>query len=388
MGDRTSNREGKVRLEPGYSQIHWMMLTQRSRDLSGLNGQPPRRNIPREEVALHNTEHDCWSILDGKVYNFTPYMRYHPGGIQKLMLCAGGDCTTMFNESHAWVNGHGMLEKCYIGTVAEGSVSTAISNVALSAVDWRPFKLVAVRDISAMTKLFQFELPPGKTLGLTVPGQHLRIRVSIDGKLYERAYTPVSAQDQKHTFDIIVKVYPDGIVSSHLANLSIGSVVRMIGPQGTFGYSNVGEITVSSIAYQNIKHIAMIAGGSGITPLLQLIRAVMQSKKRDPTKLSLINCNRSQDYVIAKTSLAPLQNMFPNQFQWLNVLAEGDEGLTDPDIEPSIMGRLNEDILQQHLPAPDTEGLFILHCGPPKFDEFVHDTLLRMGYLSRQIYQF
>ncbi|RQM30707.1 hypothetical protein B5M09_006925 [Aphanomyces astaci] len=73
-------------------------------------GHGVRRNISREEIAQHNTEHDCWTILDGKVYNLTPYLRYHPGGVGKLMLSAGGDCTTLFNESHAWVNGHGMLE--------------------------------------------------------------------------------------------------------------------------------------------------------------------------------------------------------------------------------------------------------------------------------------
>ncbi|RHY14131.1 hypothetical protein DYB26_008845 [Aphanomyces astaci] len=73
-------------------------------------GHGVRRNISREEIAQHNTEQDCWTILDGKVYNLTPYLRYHPGGVGKLMLSAGGDCTTLFNESHAWVNGHGMLE--------------------------------------------------------------------------------------------------------------------------------------------------------------------------------------------------------------------------------------------------------------------------------------
>ncbi|OQR82768.1 nitrate reductase [Achlya hypogyna] len=388
MGDRTSNREGKVRLEPGFSQIHWMMLTQRSRDLAGLNGQPPRRGIPREEVALHNTEFDCWSILDGKVYNFTPYMKYHPGGIQKLMLCAGGDCTTMFNESHAWVNGHGMLEKCYLGTVAEGPVGTpaAASNVALSTVEWRPFKLLAVREVSAMTKLFQLELPKGKTLGITMPGQHVRMRVFINGKPYERAYTPVSPLDQKHTVDILIKVYPDGKVTSHLSSLAPGATVDLIGPQGSFGYTNVGEITLASSVHADIKHVAMIAGGSGITPMLQLIRAIMQGKQRDNTALSLVFCNKSAAHVIAKTSLAPLANMFPQRFRWLNVLSDG--GVEDPDVTPCVVGRLDRSLLETQLPAPGTDGLFIVHCGPPKFDEFVHDTLLCMGYNAGQIHQF
>jgi cytochrome b involved in lipid metabolism len=50
------------------------------------------------------------NVLYAQVYNLTPYLKYHPGGIPNLMLSAGGDCTTLFNEKHRWVNGHGMLE--------------------------------------------------------------------------------------------------------------------------------------------------------------------------------------------------------------------------------------------------------------------------------------
>lgn len=45
-----------------------------------------------------------------KVYNLTPYMRFHPGGIPYLMMSAGGDCTDLFKEYHPWVNAHGMLD--------------------------------------------------------------------------------------------------------------------------------------------------------------------------------------------------------------------------------------------------------------------------------------
>ncbi|ETV76824.1 hypothetical protein H257_09271 [Aphanomyces astaci] len=392
MGDRTSNREGKVRLEPGFSQVHWMMLTQKSKDMTGGHGV--RRNISREEIAQHNTEHDCWTILDGKVYNLTPYLRYHPGGVGKLMLSAGGDCTTLFNESHAWVNGHGMLEKCFLGTV-ESTPSTVASSakdstVVLSSVEYRSLRLLSVRDVSAMTKLFQFELPRGKTLGLTLPGQHVKVRVAIRGTFYERAYTPISAIHQKHTVDILIKIYPDGIVTSHLAALPVGSLVDMLGPQGSFGYSGVGTISLSpSVAARPVTDIAMVAAGSGITPMLTLINAVMRGSVFDTTKLTLIYCNRSPAHVIAKSTLAPLHNMFPGRFRWLNVLSvdrtssvDGGEKkeADDEDVKPFVVGsRLTRAMLEANLPPP-SDQVCVVFCGPPSFDEFVGVELRALGY--------
>ncbi len=58
---------------------------------------------------------DAWTVLGGKVYNITPYLPYHPGGVPELMKAAGSDGTKLFGEIHPWVNWEGMLEYCLIG---------------------------------------------------------------------------------------------------------------------------------------------------------------------------------------------------------------------------------------------------------------------------------
>jgi cytochrome b involved in lipid metabolism len=75
------------------------------------------RYIPISEVKKHNTRTDCWTILRGKVYDITPYLEFHPGGIDKLMLGAGRDCTQLFDKYHSWVNYEHLLQKCYLGHV-------------------------------------------------------------------------------------------------------------------------------------------------------------------------------------------------------------------------------------------------------------------------------
>lgn len=94
----------KVMYEKGYSQMDWVRLTQKDPDLAGLRGAPLRRDMSLEEVAQHATEDDAWTVLRGRVYNMTPYLRFHPGGVPLLLKVAGRDGTALFNKYHAWVN--------------------------------------------------------------------------------------------------------------------------------------------------------------------------------------------------------------------------------------------------------------------------------------------
>eukprot|EP01119_Soliformovum_irregulare_P017432 TRINITY_DN517_c1_g2_i1.p1 TRINITY_DN517_c1_g2~~TRINITY_DN517_c1_g2_i1.p1 ORF type:complete len:138 (+),score=21.16 TRINITY_DN517_c1_g2_i1:101-514(+) len=103
----------KVVLLPGYSQMDWAKLQESGRDLSGTGGR--FRRISKEEVKQHRTVDDAWMIYRGKVYNITPYMNYHPGGIEELMKSAGRDGTKLFERTHAWVNGEALLRGCLVG---------------------------------------------------------------------------------------------------------------------------------------------------------------------------------------------------------------------------------------------------------------------------------
>lgn len=58
--------------------------------------------------------------IQGKIYNITPYLKFHPGGVRELMRGAGRDATKMFMDAHAWVNVHYMLDKCLVGFLVGG----------------------------------------------------------------------------------------------------------------------------------------------------------------------------------------------------------------------------------------------------------------------------
>jgi len=108
MNDTTMPRRGKVsrrqeRLKKGFGLSDWVRLTKSAKDLA-MRGNAGLRRIPRTEVAEHDSVHDAWMILKNKVYNITPYLHYHPGGVSIFKSVLGKDGTELFDKYHPWVN--------------------------------------------------------------------------------------------------------------------------------------------------------------------------------------------------------------------------------------------------------------------------------------------
>ncbi|KAL8555366.1 hypothetical protein ACS0TY_003251 [Phlomoides rotata] len=94
---RKPKPRAKVPFEKGYSQMDWLKLTRTHPDLAGLKGQSNKRFISLSEVKEHQSEDSMWTVLKGRVYNITPYMKFHPGGVEILMKAVGKDCTSLFS---------------------------------------------------------------------------------------------------------------------------------------------------------------------------------------------------------------------------------------------------------------------------------------------------
>ncbi|CAL1532667.1 unnamed protein product [Lymnaea stagnalis] len=107
------NGRKKVTLAPGHSLMDWIRLGRTQGDLSGVGSN--KTTVTPSQLARHNTQGDIWMAIRGKVYNMTPYLDFHPGGVDELMRAAGKDGTQLFDEIHNWVNAESMLEKCLIG---------------------------------------------------------------------------------------------------------------------------------------------------------------------------------------------------------------------------------------------------------------------------------
>ena len=93
----------KTKLKKGFALHDWKRLLLSTNDLAQRKGQPLRR-ITMNEIKQHNTVHDGWIALHGKVYNIGPYLHYHPGGVEIFHDCLGDDASVLFDKYHRWVN--------------------------------------------------------------------------------------------------------------------------------------------------------------------------------------------------------------------------------------------------------------------------------------------
>ncbi|RHZ54043.1 hypothetical protein Glove_431g13 [Diversispora epigaea] len=110
--EKANKLRRKVILEPGHSPLDWAKLKNSGIDLSGVS---EIRKYTLEELKQHKKRDEAWTAINGKIYNMTPYLNFHPGGEKELMRVAGRDGTKLFMTTHSWVNYDLMLDKCFVG---------------------------------------------------------------------------------------------------------------------------------------------------------------------------------------------------------------------------------------------------------------------------------
>ncbi|XP_061750921.1 NADH-cytochrome b5 reductase 2 [Nerophis ophidion] len=256
-------------------------------------------------------------------------------------------------------------------------------------------KLVSKQETSHDTKIFRFGLPSSDhILGLPV-GQHVYLSAKIDGKLVVRAYTPVSSENQQRFVDLLVKVYyknthptfPEGgKMSQYLDNMAIGDTMDFRGPNGLLVYHGRGRFSIqadkkSAASRLTFKHVGMICGGTGITPMLQLIRRITADRS-DDTKCYLIFANQSEKDILVREELMEAQKNYPDKLRLWFTLDKPSPGWKYGS------GFVTSTMIEAHLPAPSSDVLVVL-CGPPTMiQNACLPNLEQLGFKKQNIFTY
>ncbi|KAM0210965.1 hypothetical protein ACHAQI_005696 [Fusarium lateritium] len=215
------------------------------------------------DVKSHNTEEDCYIAINGKVYNVTSFLDEHPGGAELLLEVAGEDATEAFKDAGHSDEAHEILPELEIGTLKQEPTVNVNSIQQVPGHKLQHAQETATRVLKPdVFQEYRFKLPtPNSIFGLPI-GQHITIGAFLlqpDGATKEviRSYTPISGDHQPGYFDLLIKTYPQGNISQHMATLKQGDKIRVRGPKGAFMYTP-----------NMVRRFGLIAGGTGITPML------------------------------------------------------------------------------------------------------------------------
>lgn len=228
---------------------------------------------------------------------------------------------------------------------------------------YHPLPLVKKELVAPNVYRLVFELPtPDAVLGLPI-GQHVAIKATIDGAAVQRSYTPVSNNSDQGILDLVIKVYPNGLLTGkYLANLAIGDEVLFRGPKGAMRYQR-GICT----------KIGMLAGGTGITPMYQLIRAICEDP-RDTTEVSLIYANRTEGDILLREELEGFARRYPKNLSIHYLLDSPPENWTHGT------GYVTKELMAERFPDPQQQGSKVMLCGPPGMVNAAKKGLVELGF--------
>lgn len=254
-----------------------------------------------------------------------------------------------------------------------------------------PVPLLEKFKVSPTSTILRFGLPDsGKSLGLSTCSCILaggKIGNGEDEEFVVRPYTPISTNEMIGSFDLLVKRYDEGKMSSFLSSLNPSTNQEVFFKHAPFNVK-------IQFPFEKVKFVGMIAGGTGITPMIQALHALLGEKQGDNEynveKVSLLYGNRIAGDILAKDMLDDWVNTY-SKFSMTHVLSH--EPL-DSSWTEGKRGFIGKELIAS-FPKPSEGNSIIFVCGPPAMytalcgpreEKGVSGVLGEMGY--KNVYKF
>ena len=203
-------------------------------------------------------------------------------------------------------------------------------------------------------------------------GQHLTLKADLNGEDVRRSYSLCSSPTEGK-WQVAVKLIPGGKFSTFVnEDLKAGDSLEVMAPSGTFGVSVKPEV---------VKNYLFFAAGSGITPILSMIKTHLKEEPNSTCKLFYVN--KTAKSIIFKEVLEQLRNTYFGRLEIYYFLTKERR-----DIE-LFNGRFDDDkmkvLTKTFIDIPDTSEVFL--CGPEKMVNYVSNYLINAG-LPKELVHF
>jgi ring-1,2-phenylacetyl-CoA epoxidase subunit PaaE len=239
------------------------------------------------------------------------------------------------------------------------------------AVHFHPLKVKEVKKETSDCVSVRFEVPDSlKETFVFTQGQSLTMRCTIAGEEVRRTYS-ICSSPLENELRVAVKKVDSGLFSTYAnETLQVGDVLEVMEPIGKF-YTPLNST--------NKKNYLAFAAGSGITPILSIIKTTLQTEPQ--SSFTLVYGNKSRSSIIFFEELEGLKNKFLNRFNFINILSREK---TDA---PISFGKINEEkltALQKLINYKAIDEFFI--CGPEEMIFCIKDFLEETGIDKKKIH--
>jgi len=249
--------------------------------------------------------------------------------------------------------------------------------------------LIENTQVSETSFVARFGLPDtAKPLGLSTCACILA-GVEVDGEMVVRPYTPISTNADVGTFDLLVKKYPDGKMSSFLSDLKPSE-------DKVVAFKHIPFNIKIQYPFGSPKTIVMLAGGTGITPMIQALHAILGDEDGAIQKTHLIYGSRTQSDILGKEMLDKWAAEHSDKLSITHVLSHEEGEIKAED--GFKKGFIDRAMIESIVPPPsDGKDVLIFVCGPPimydifcgaRTEEEVTGILGEIGYSSDQVFKF
>lgn len=249
--------------------------------------------------------------------------------------------------------------------------------------EWIDLKLKEAKQISHDSKHYVFELKnPDDVSGLITASCLMAKYVTEKGNNVIRPYTPVSDVEQKGTIEFVIKTYESGKFSKHVWGLNPNDTVSFKGPIVKWKWEP-----------NQFKKISLIGGGSGITPLYQLLHEITKNPE-DKTKVDLYYGSQTVNDILLKKEIDQIAETHKDQVNVHYFIDKKEDGWN------GHVGFITKDFLKENLPGPSPDNKIFV-CGPPPLYNAISGNkvspteqgpvtgaLADLGYNNDHVYKF
>lgn len=220
-------------------------------------------------------------------------------------------------------------------------------------------------------------------------GQHLmlRLRDPASREALIRAYTPISEGTEKGRVHVLVKIYYDtpdrkgGKMTQALDSIPVGHFVEFKGPIGKFEYLGRGRCSIGG-KERMVRKLVMVCAGSGITPIFQVLRAVMKDRE-DETRCVVLDGNRVEEDILCRKELDEMAGENEERCELLYTLTRPGEGWK------GLTGRMDRGLFDSKVGAPPEDGqALVLICGPETMEKSMLEIFTGMGWKDEDLLFF